>query len=84
MMDLKGHQFQAKRNLLILEWWYAIILVLLVDTLAVQYIDDLELNVVEFSKLLAAGALSFLLVGIMAVLAPWRKIIGLKEPFALN
>tara|TARA_B100000524_G_scaffold186374_2_gene96461 strand:+ start:566 stop:1699 length:1134 start_codon:yes stop_codon:yes gene_type:complete len=81
MMDLKGHQFQAKRNLLILEWWYAIILVLLVDTLAVQYIDDLELNVVEFSKLLAAGALSFLLVGIMAVLAPWRKIIGLKEPF---
>mgnify|MGYP002865367876 FL=1 len=81
MMDFKGHQFRAKRNLLILEWWYAIILVLLVDTLAVQYIDDLALNVVEFSKLLAAGALSFLLVGIMAVLVPWRKAIGLKQPF---
>ena len=81
MMDFKGHQFQAKRSLLILEWWYAIILVLLVDTLAIQYIDDLELNVVEFSRLLAAGALSFLLVGIVAVLVPWRKAIGLKQPF---
>ena len=81
MMDFKGHQFQAKRSLLILEWWYAIILVLLVDTLAIQYIDDLELNVVEFSRLLAAGALSFLLVGIAAVLVPWRKAIGLKQPF---
>ena len=38
MMDLKGHQFQAKRNLLILEWWYAIILVLLIDTLALSLI----------------------------------------------
>ena len=81
IMDFKTHQFQAKRNLLILEWWYGIILVLLVDTLAMQYIDDLELNVVEFSRLLAAGALSFLLVGMLAVLVPWRKTIGLKEPF---
>ncbi len=81
MMDLKGHQFQAKRNLLILEWWYAIILVLLIDTLAIQFIDDIDLNVVEFSKLLAAGAISFLLVGIIAVLVPWRKGIGLKQPF---
>ena len=81
IMDFKTHQFQAKRNLLILEWWYGIILVLLVDTLAMQYIDDLELNVVEFSRLLAAGALSFLLVGMMAVLVPWRKTIGLREPF---
>ena len=56
-------------------------MVLLVDTLAVQYIDDLELNVVEFSRLLAAGALSFLLVGMLAVLVPWRKTIGLNEPF---
>ena len=36
---------------------------------------------VEFSRLLAAGALSFLLVGMVAVLVPWRKTIGLREPF---
>ena len=81
MMNLKGHQFEAKRNLLIWQWWYAIIVVLLIDTVAIQYIDDLELNVMEFSKLLAAGALSFLVVGILALLVPWRKTIGLKEPF---
>ena len=81
MMNLKGHQFEAKRNLLIWQWWYAIIVVLLIDTVAIQYIDDLELNVMEFSKILAAGALSFLVVGILALLVPWRKTIGLKEPF---
>lgn len=81
MMDLKGYQFEAKRNLLVWQWWYAIIVVLLIDTVAMQYIDDLELNVMEFSKLLAAGALSFLVVGILALLVPWRKAIGLKQPF---
>ena len=59
----------------------AIILVLLIDTVAVQYIDDIQLNVMEFSKLLAAGSLSFLVVGIVALLVPWRAAIGLKQPF---
>ena len=81
MMSLKGHQFEAKRNLLIWQWWYAVIVVLLIDTLAIQYIDDINLNVMEFAKLLAAGALSFLVVGIVALLVPWRKAIGLKQPF---
>lgn len=81
MMAFKGHQFETKRNLLIWQWWYAIILVLLIDTVAVQYIDDIQLNVMEFSKLLAAGSLSFLVVGIVALLVPWRAAIGLKQPF---
>ena len=81
MMNLKGYQFEAKRNLLIWQWWYAIIVVLLIDTVAIRYIDDTQLNVIEFSKFLAAGALSFLLVGILALLVPWRKAIGLKQPF---
>ena len=75
------HRFQTRRNLLIWEWWYAVIVVLLIDTLAFQYIDDVGLNVVEFSRFLAAGALSFLLVGLVAVLVPWRRAIGLNEPF---
>lgn len=81
LMEFKDLQFEAKRNLLIWQWWYAVIVVLLIDTLAVQYIDDINLNVMEFSKLLAAGALSFLVVGIMALLVPWRKAIGLEHPF---
>lgn len=81
MMSMKGHQFEAKRNLLIWQWWYAVVVVLLIDTLAIQYIDDINLNVMEFAKFLAAGALSFLVVGIVALLVPWRKAIGLKQPF---
>ena len=75
------HRFQTRRNLLIWEWWYAVIVVLLIDTLAFQYIGDVGLNVVEFSRFLAAGALSFLLVGLVAVLVPWRRVIGLNAPF---
>ena len=81
IVSLGEHRFQTRRNLLIWEWWYAVIVVLLVDTLAFQYIDDVGLNVVEFSRFLAAGALSFLLVGLVALLVPWRQAIGLNEPF---
>ena len=81
IVSLGEHRFQTRRNLLIWEWWYAVIVVLLIDTLAFQYIDDVGLNVVEFSRLLATGALSFLLVGLVAVLVPWRRVIGLNAPF---
>ena len=78
---LQDHQHATKRSLMIWQWWYAVIVVLLIDTIAVQYIDDLGLNILDFSSGLAAGALAFLLVGIAAVLLPWRKTIGLDEPF---
>ncbi|MDP6194931.1 MAG: PD-(D/E)XK nuclease family protein [Candidatus Poseidonia sp.] len=81
IMDLKGHQFQTQKNLLIWQWWFSIIVILLVDTVAFRYIDDIDLNVLEFSRFLAVGALSFLLVGVMALLVPWRVTIGLNRPF---
>ena len=77
IVSLREHRFQTWRNLLIWEWWYAVIVVLLIDTLAFQYIDDVGLDVMEFSRLLAAGALSFLLVVLVAVLVPWRQASGL-------
>ena len=81
IMDLKGHQFQTRRNLLIWQWWFSVIVLLLIDTVAFRYIDDIDLNVIEFSRALAVGALSFLLVGIAALLVPWRTTIGLNRPF---
>ena len=81
MMDFKGHQSHTQRNLLIWQWWFSIIVILLIDTIAFRYIDDINLNVVEFSKFLAVGALSFLLVGVLALLVPWRTAIGLNRPF---
>ena len=81
MMDFKGHQFHTQRNLLIWQWWFSVIVILLIDTIAFRYIDDINLNVLEFSKFLAVGALSFLLVGVLALLVPWRTAIGLNRPF---
>lgn len=81
IMDLKGHKFHTQRNLLIWQWWFSIIVILFIDTIAFRYIDDINLNVLEFSKILAIGALSFLLVGVTALLVPWRHAIGLNRPF---
>ena len=81
IMDLKSHQFHTQKNLLIWQWWFSIIVILLIDTIAFRYIDDINLNVLEFSKFLAVGALSFLLVGVVALLVPWRVAIGLNRPF---
>ena len=81
IMDFKDHQFQTQRNLLIWQWWFSVIVILLIDTIAFRYIDDIALNVLEFSRFLAVGALSFLLVGVVALLVPWRSAIGLNRPF---
>lgn len=81
LMDMKEHQFQTQRTLLIWQWWFGVIMVLLIDTIAFRSIDDLDMNVVEFSKLLAVAALSSLLVGVAAVFLPWRNAIGLNRPF---
>lgn len=81
IMDFKAHQFQTQRDLLIWQWWFSIILILLIDTIAFRYVDDMDLNVLEFSRFLAVGALSFLLVGVVALLVPWRNAIGLDRPF---
>ncbi|MBH35136.1 MAG: hypothetical protein CMB74_06800 [Euryarchaeota archaeon] len=81
IMDFKGHQFQTQRNLLIWQWWFSVIVILLIDTIAFRYIDDMNLNVLEFSRFLAVGALSFLLVGVVALLVPWRRAVGLDRPF---
>ncbi len=69
-------QFKTRRNLLIWQWWFGIILILTVDTLAFQNIDAVDFNTAEFSKMLAMGALSCLVVGIGAVFIPWRSLLG--------
>ena len=52
---LQDHQHATKRSLMIWQWWYAVIVVLLIDTIAVQYIDDLGLNILDFSRGLAVS-----------------------------
>lgn len=76
--SMQSHQFKARRNLLIWQWWFGIIVVLTIDTVAFQNADNMTFDVVEFSKLLAITALACLLVGIGAVFLPWRTLFGVR------
>ena len=71
-------QFQTKRNLLIWQWWYAIILVLVIDIFLFRGIDASEFVTTEISKLLVTWAISCLAVGIGALFLPWREIVGME------
>ncbi|MDG1553231.1 MAG: hypothetical protein P8Q87_06825, partial [Candidatus Poseidonia sp.] len=71
-------RIQTKRNLLIWQWWYAIVLVLVVDAVLFRGFSRSSFDTDEFSKLLATWALSCLVVGIGALLLPWRSLIGME------
>ncbi|RJU98241.1 MAG: Dna2/Cas4 domain-containing protein [Candidatus Poseidoniales archaeon] len=79
METMEMYRLKAKRNLLIWQWWFGIIVLLLIDTIAFRNLDDLDFDVVEFSKLLAMASVSSLLVGIAAVLAPWRQALNVQN-----
>lgn len=74
------HKRETARNLIIWEWWFAIILVLIVDTLLFIYIDEMDVETDSLSRLLALWSFSFLLVGIGSILIPWRAWVSLDPP----
>ena len=74
------HKHETARNLIIWEWWFAIILVLIVDTLLFIYIDEMDVETDSLSRLLALWSFSFLLVGIGSILIPWRAWVSLDPP----
>ena len=73
-------QLATKRNLLIWEWWFSVILILLLDTFAIRNADAINVDPIEFSKVLAIWALSCLVVGVAATLLPWRKVLRMTPP----
>ena len=81
--ELQVHQLRTRRNLLIWQWWFGIIVILTIDTIAFQNIDSVDFNTSESSKVLAMGALSCLVVGIGAVFIPWRTWLGV-QPWYVN
>jgi len=78
---MQEHRFRSRRNLLIWQWWFGVIVVLTIDTIAFQNADSINFNTTEFSKLLAMAALSSLVVGIGAVLIPWRTMLGVGPKY---
>ena len=78
-------RIQTKRNLIIWQWWYAIILVLVIDIFLFKGIEASEFSTVEISKLLVTWAISCLVVGIGALFLPWRQLVGMEiTPLSSN
>lgn len=76
----QGHKHETTRNLIIWEWWFAIIVVLIVDTLLFSYANDLNIQTTDLSKLLALWSFSFLLVGLGSIALPWRTWVNIDPP----
>lgn len=80
--DMELHRYRSRRNLLIWQWWFGIIVILTIDTIAFQNVDNLTFNVTEFSKLLAMTSLACLVVGMGAVFLPWRRLLSVGPMYA--
>lgn len=76
----QGHKHESARNMIIWEWWFAIIVVLVVDTLLFTYANDLNLLTDDVSRWLALWSFSFLLVGVASIAVPWRTWVNLDPP----
>ena len=76
----QGHKHESAKNLIIWEWWFAIIVVLVVDTLLFNYANDLNVQTTDLSRLLALWSFSFLLVGVASITLPWRTWVNLEPP----
>lgn len=68
------------RNLTIWQWWFAVVVILLIDTLAFMNINDANFDTQEFSKLLALWSISCLLIAVAAILLPWRRTLNISDP----
>lgn len=79
--SLQVHRYRTRRNLLIWQWWFGIIVVLTIDTIAFQNADNLDFDVLEFSRLLAMTSLACLLVGMGAVFIPWRRLLSVGPKY---
>lgn len=79
--ELQTHQLRVRRNLLIWRWWFGVSVVLLIDTVAFRSLDDSNFDIEQFSRLLAAWAVSCLVVGMAAVFVPWRSLVGFKSTY---
>jgi CRISPR-associated exonuclease Cas4 len=79
--SLQMHRYRTRRNLLIWQWWFGVIVVLTIDTIAFQNADNLDFEVLEFSKLLAMTSLACLLVGMGAVFIPWRRLLSVGPKY---
>lgn len=84
MENYHGKEQRARREMVIWTWWFAILATFAVDTAAFFFVGEGMINedwTVRLSRYLALLSLTWLLLAILLLFIPWRRMIG--APFGL-
>ncbi len=84
MEDYHGKERRASREMVIWTWWFAIVATFAADTGAFFFVGEgmIEEEVtVRFARYLALLSLTWLILAILLLVIPWRRLIG--APFGL-
>ena len=84
IQDYHIADLKARREMIIWTWWFAVVVTLSVDAAAFFFVGEGvvdEQNTTRLSRYLALLALVWLLLAILLLVLPWRRLIG--RPFGL-
>lgn len=80
--DYQEKHSKLRRAMIIWSWWFAVILVFIIDAIVITVIDDVVNTPILVARYLALWALSILLTAAVAVYLPWREWIGWTDTLA--
>jgi CRISPR-associated exonuclease Cas4 len=84
IQDYHVADLKARREMIIWTWWFAVVVTLSVDVAAFFFVGEGvvdEQNTTRLARYLALLALVWLLLAILLLVLPWRRLIG--RPFGL-
>ena len=84
IQDYHIADLKARREMIIWTWWFAVVVTLSVDASAFFFVGEGvvdEQNTTRLARYLALLALVWLLLAILLLVLPWRRLIG--RPFGL-
>lgn len=80
--DYQTKNSKLRRAMIIWSWWFAVVLVFIIDAFIFSLIDDVAFTPISIARYLALWALSLLVIAIVAVYLPWREWIGWTDTIA--
>ncbi|MCS5532944.1 MAG: Dna2/Cas4 domain-containing protein [Candidatus Poseidoniaceae archaeon] len=80
--DYQQKHSKLRRAMIIWSWWFAVVLVFIIDAIIFSLIDDIVHTPDSIARYLALWALSLLITSIIAVYLPWREWVGWTETIA--
>lgn len=70
------NRLQYNRSTAIWTWWFTVIIAFILDAILLDLIDDVNISTNDAAEFLSVWALVTLILGVLLVYLPWRKLIG--------